>query len=129
MRLRISKIHEAAASRPPGYAEAVLSRGVVEGEWLEIGGVAMADLRDRFRPKTPPPVAAMAANLARSAADEVKAWIAGMPQLDTGEIDRRMTTCRECDNFIHGQNRCALCGCFAALKSRLRSQHCPAGKW
>ena len=129
MKLRVSKIHEAAASRPPGYVETVLSRGTVKGEWLEIDPETLADLRDRFRPKTPPPVSVMAANLARAAAAEVKARIAGTPPLDPEEIERRMATCRECENFIHGQNRCALCGCFAALKSRLRSQHCPVGKW
>ena len=129
MKLRISKIHDAAASRPPGYVEAVLSRGVVDGEWLEIDAEALANLRDQFRPKTPPPVSVMAANLAKAAVGEVKARVAGVTKLDAGEIYRRMEICRGCEHFIHGQNRCALCGCFAALKSRMRSQHCPVGKW
>jgi hypothetical protein len=129
MKIRIAKIHEAAPSRPPGYVEVVLSRGVVDGEWLEIGDAAMADLRNQFRPKTPPAVKVMAANLARAAVGEVKARVAGLPKLTAEEIERRMATCRRCENFIRGQNRCALCGCFAALKSRLRSQHCPVGKW
>ena len=72
MRLRIAKIHEAAMSRPPNYVQSVLSRGVVDGEWLEISDEALADLRQQFRP-TPPPVAEMAVNLARAAADEAKA--------------------------------------------------------
>lgn len=45
MRLRIAKIHEAAMSRPPNYVQSVLSRGVVDGEWLEISDEALADLR------------------------------------------------------------------------------------
>ena len=129
MKIRISKIHEAALSRPPGYVEAVLSRGVVDDEWLEIDADALADLRDQFRPKTPPKVSVMAANLARAAVGEAKARVAGLPKLEAEEIERRMATCRGCENFIHGQNRCAMCGCFAALKSRMRSQHCPVGKW
>jgi hypothetical protein len=129
MKIRIAKIHEAAPSRPPGYVEVVLSRGVVDGEWLEIDVNALAELRDRFRPKTTPPVSVLAANLARAAVGEVKARVAGLPKLTAEEIERRMATCRRCENFIHGQSRCALCGCFAALKSRMRSQHCPVGKW
>jgi hypothetical protein len=129
MKLRISKIYEAAQSRPPGYVEAVLSRGVVDGEWLEIDAEAMAELRDQFRPKSPPPVSVMAVNLARAAVGEVVARATGVAKLDAGEIERRMAICRGCENFIHGQNRCSLCGCFAALKSRMRSQHCPVGKW
>ena len=129
MKLRISKIHEAAASRPTGYVEAVLARGLVDGEWLEIPAEAMAELRDQFRPK-PPPAAVMARNLAQAAGAEVKARIAGTPPLDPIEIEQRMATCRACyEHFIQSQSRCALCGCFAALKSRMRSQHCPVGKW
>lgn len=130
MRLRISKIHNAAASRPSGYVEAVLSRGVINGDWLEIDAAALADLRDQFRPRTTPTVSVMAANLAKAAVGEVKARVAGLPKLDAEEVARRMEICRSCDDhFIPSQNRCALCGCFAALKSRMRSQHCPIGKW
>jgi len=128
MRLRIAKIHEAAMSRPPNYVQSVLSRGVVDGEWLEISDEALADLRQQFRP-TPPPVAEMAVNLARAAADEAKAIFAGALAVPHESIASRMETCRACEHFIRDQNRCALCGCFAELKARMRSQHCPVGKW
>jgi hypothetical protein len=78
MRLRIAKIHEAAVSRPPDYVQTVLSRGVVDGERLEISDQALAELRQQFRP-TPPPVPEMAASLARAAADEAKAIFFGSP--------------------------------------------------
>ena len=128
MRLRIAKIHEAAMSRPPNYVQSVLSRGVVDGEWLEISDEALADLRQQFRP-TPPPVPEMAVNLARAAADEAKAIFAGALAVPHESIASRMETCRACEHFIREQNRCALCGCFAELKARMRSQHCPVGKW
>ena len=128
MRLRIEKIHEAAMSRPPNYVQSVMSRGVVDGEWLEISDEALADLRQQFRP-TPPPVPEMAVNLARAAADEAKAIFSGALAVPHESIASRMETCRACEHFIHEQNRCALCGCFAELKARMRSQHCPVGKW
>jgi hypothetical protein len=128
MRLRITKIHEAAMSRPPNYVQSVLSRGVVDGEWLEISDEALADLRQQFRP-TPPPVPEMDVNLARAAANEAKAIFSGALAVPQESIASRMETCRACEHFICDQNRCALCGCFAALKARMRSQHCPVGKW
>lgn len=128
MRLRIAKIHEAAMSRPPNYVQSVLSRGVVDGEWLEISDEALADLRQQFRP-TPPPVPEMAVNLARAVANEAKAIFSGALAVPHESIASRMETCRACEHFIHDQNRCALCGCFAELKARMRSQHCPVGKW
>lgn len=50
MRLRISKIKERAKDRPPGYVEAVLSRGVIDGDFLEISNEALDDLRVTYRP-------------------------------------------------------------------------------
>jgi recombinational DNA repair protein RecR len=100
----------------------------VDGEWLEISDEALADLRQQFR-QTPPPVAEMAVNLARAAADEAKAMFSGALAVPYESVASRMETCRACEHFIREQNRCALCGCFAELKVRMRSQHCPVGKW
>ncbi len=129
MKIRLAKIHEAAPSRPPGYVEAVLARGVVDGEWLEISDEAMADLRAQYRPPSLPSVGVMAANVARSAVAELKARISGQPEVPADEIARRLAICQACANFIPGQNRCSLCGCYAALKARMRSQHCPESQW
>lgn len=54
MKLRISKIEEAAKTRPEGYLENVLSRGVVGGEWLEISEEELAKLRLKYRPAAAP---------------------------------------------------------------------------
>ena len=55
MRLRVTKIEERASERPPGYLEAVLSRGVIDGEFLEIPDEALAELRDIYRDPLPAP--------------------------------------------------------------------------
>jgi hypothetical protein len=54
MRLRIAKIEARSAERPAGYVEAVLSRGVIDGEWLEISPEALAELRATYRPASQP---------------------------------------------------------------------------
>ena len=39
------------------------------------------------------------------------------------------THCQPCEFFRASDNRCAKCGCYLALKTRLEAWHCPAGKW
>lgn len=146
MRLRISKIHAAAKDRPPGYVEAVLAAGTVDGEWLDITAEAMAELRERYRPPVadvihgltrvthdmrlePPPLPVMMRSAAQAVVSEVRAKIAKVAPVTKEEVARRMVICQSCEHFIFGQRRCRLCGCFAALKTRLRSQHCPEKRW
>ena len=54
MRLRIAKIREQEKDRPAGYFEEVISRGIVDGDWLEISTEAHAELREKYRPPSPP---------------------------------------------------------------------------
>ena len=49
MKLSISRIHAAAADRPAGYVQDVLSHGEVSGEWLVISNEALAQLREKYR--------------------------------------------------------------------------------
>lgn len=49
MKLLISRIHAAAADRPAGYVQDVLSHGEVSGEWLVISNEALAQLREKYR--------------------------------------------------------------------------------
>ena len=49
MKLQLAKIHAAAAARPPGYVQDVLSRGVVQGDALEISAEQMEILRQKYR--------------------------------------------------------------------------------
>lgn len=128
MKLRIAKVHEAAPSRPPGYVEDVLSRGTVDGEWLDIAPEPYAELVAKYRPAPSLPSAAtMAKNAATALRDEIKARITGLPEIEAEEVARRLEICHGCENFIQG--RCAKCGCFMNFKAKLRSQHCPEGKW
>lgn len=130
MKLRLSKIHDAAAHRPSGYVAAVIARGVVEGEYLEISSEALAELRDIYRPRIEPalpPVTVQFANAFAAAAAEVR--LRHRPAVDPDEAARRFAICGDCDYFRHSDQRCSLCGCYMRFKTRLRSQNCPVGKW
>lgn len=46
---------------------------------------------------------------------------------DSELAQRRLQICRECDQW--DGSRCRKCGCFTALKVRLKGEACPIGKW
>lgn len=76
-----------------------------------------------------PDMMTLAKNAATAAMQEVKAVAKGLPEVPEEEVARRLELCRRCELFIHQQKRCSQCGCYMKFKSRLRSQHCPVGKW
>ena len=57
--------------------------------------------------------------------------IHGAKKVSREESGRRLSICRACE-FYHkegGDERCAKCGCFLNLKTRLEAWHCPINKW
>ena len=136
MRLRIAKISEQAKDRPAGYFEDVISRGFLDGEWLEISSDAMASLRETYRPPKPEPplpsLPVMAVNVARAVGAEAVATFAGSPAIPKEEAGARFVICQSCtDWFRPSDERCAhpACGCYLRTKTAFRAQHCPIGKW
>ena len=61
----------------------------------------------------------------------------GFTNVDDIEEARRMEICTgnegkgipKCQFYDSSQGRCTECGCFAALKTKIRSGGCPKGKW
>lgn len=59
----------------------------------------------------------------------------GFTALATGKkfefTDKRIRTCRECDDnyWIKKTLWCSICHCFVPAKARVPSEHCPKGKW
>lgn len=138
MRLRISRLEEQAKERPAGYLHEVISRGEINGDWLEISSEDLAELREIYRPKPPPAPAepplpslkVMAKSLAAAAVSEVSARVRGVPALDDSEIARRLAICRApCEFYRPSDDRCSQCGCFERFKTTLRSLRCPKGFW
>jgi uncharacterized paraquat-inducible protein A len=130
MKLRVDKIKEAAKNRPDGYEQDVFLRGTIEGEWLEISNEALAELREKYRPKPEKvKLAQIVSNFATAIKDEAIATIHRDPLPNIEEIERRMSICQECEFFLPKQKRCMKCGCFLRWKTALRSQKCPIEKW
>lgn len=46
-----------------------------------------------------------------------------------GVSTERMNICKQCEHLIRVTTTCKKCGCFMAVKSRLKEAKCPIGKW
>lgn len=76
-------------------------------------------------PPTYPSVVTMAANVVGAVARFVAS---GLVMVDQAELERRLGICRGCEHFDPQPERCRVCGCVAAWKARLASEHCPLPK-
>ena len=41
----------------------------------------------------------------------------------------RMDICEQCPRLLKTTKQCKECGCFMALKTKLKNAACPIGKW
>jgi hypothetical protein len=51
------------------------------------------------------------------------------PKSSEQEAEDRLAICIECPRLIHSTKQCRECGCFMALKVKLKDATCPIGKW
>jgi hypothetical protein len=63
---------------------------------------------------------------------EVKIWDFLNPNTEYAgkeEADKRYEICNFCPEFVSITKTCKKCGCFMALKTKLKNATCPLGKW
>jgi hypothetical protein len=60
---------------------------------------------------------------------EAKQTLLGEPKIKKEEANQRIKICESCEFFDKRMAQCKKCGCFLKLKTLMRSQHCPIGKW
>lgn len=69
----------------------------------------------------------MAVNLVKSAATDL---LQGRPRRTEEEAQAILAEhCEPCEFYRASDKRCSKCGCFLAVKTAWKSQHCPVGKW
>lgn len=72
----------------------------------------------------------MAKNLGTSIVRNIQSVAAGNSlKIGDSEANSRLQICQSCDFFDSNQNRCRKCGCFMAVKTYLKAERCPIGKW
>lgn len=50
------------------------------------------------------------------------------PDIESVAIER-FSTCLECENYLHDDDRCNVCGCVMSAKARCPECECPLQKW
>lgn len=136
MKISLANIDKKAKSRPAGYKEDLLKRGRIEGDFLFVTPDAYLELWTKYNGdsfskgccKSLPSASQMAHNALKAAGRLIKAGASGKPIIANPEaIQKRQEICASCE-FLNGK-RCTKCGCFTVLKTKLETEHCPAGKW
>lgn len=72
----------------------------------------------------------MIKNVAQSVVNNVQSVLSGnnLKITDT-DAQKRLNICKECQLFDPSQERCTKCGCRMAVKTYLKAEKCPIGKW
>jgi len=136
-------IKAAIPNRKEGYYEEVMNRNKAnDSTRICLENEDIKYLRDNFTKEENrrlPSMVQMAKNAATSAVQEAKAIVNHEPPVSAEEEANRLSICVGCEFYTpnipelpekeRAQNRCVKCGCFMNFKSKLRSAHCPVGKW
>ena len=89
----------------------------------------IAKLQGSNKPPTPS-MGARTQNLAHSVMRNIQSVAAGNPlTLTEQDANARLQICNGCEFFNSIQQRCNKCGCFMAVKTYLKAEKCPIGKW
>ena len=77
-----------------------------------------------------PSVPTMLNNLKNSIINNAKS-VAGGNALGVSDSDAnaRLNICKTCEFFNQLSQRCSKCGCKMAIKTYLKAEKCPVGKW
>lgn len=77
-----------------------------------------------------PSVKTITVNAMKSVGSAISSLLKKEPlKAESEEATKRLEICRSCEFFIKTSERCSKCGCFMALKTHLRAEKCPVGRW
>ena len=72
----------------------------------------------------------MAKNLGNSLIRNIKSVAVGNSLTENNEqAKKRLEICNGCEFFNKSAERCTKCGCNMAIKTYLKAEKCPIGKW
>jgi hypothetical protein len=76
-----------------------------------------------------PEITEQVSNFFLAAKKELKSIMDGEGKISEQEKNKRYLLCESCEFFDSPSKRCKKCGCFLKIKTGMRGQHCPIGKW
>lgn len=69
-------------------------------------------------------------NFTNSVANNISSVASGNPLKTSSEdASGRLNICKTCEFFDKNSERCSKCGCKMAIKTYLKAEKCPIGKW
>lgn len=69
-------------------------------------------------------------NIKNSIVNNAKSVAQGNPlKISDEEAKNRLNICKTCPFFNSLNERCTKCGCYMSVKTYLRAEKCPVGKW
>jgi uncharacterized paraquat-inducible protein A len=81
-------------------------------------------------PQSLPSPIQMTRNLLQSVGRNVQSVAAGNNlRIPPEQAQNRLAICNACEYFLKPQQRCGKCGCYMAVKTHLKAEKCPVGKW
>lgn len=91
----------------------------------------LAEIKKTLPQNTPYPAASqMVKNVALSIVNNVQSVLQGNNfKSSTNDASERLSVCKACSFFDKEQERCKKCGCKLAIKTYLKAEKCPIGKW
>jgi len=98
--------------------------------WVESRDKAKIDRVIELSNKEYPSITTQIINVVSSVGRIVDDAIHGKQILVSEEEKiNRLNICRECEWFESENERCKKCGCWLAIKTYMKSEHCPINKW
>ena len=49
--------------------------------------------------------------------------------ISDADKEKRLSICKSCEFYDAGQERCSRCGCYLKVKTYLKAEKCPVGRW
>ena len=152
MKISLKLLKEYSSKRPDGYYDDVVSKGRIEGSYLEITPSAYNALLQRYNNQTTiqnvlnnvipllkresccsksmPSVPVQLSNVIGAMVRVGENIINNKPVLISDiDRDKRLEICGTCEHYNIEKKRCSICGCKMSIKVALSSEKCPNGKW
>lgn len=77
-----------------------------------------------------PSTGQMIRNIGGSIVKNIQSVAAGNPlNISEDEKEKRLNICRSCEFFELSDERCSKCGCYLKIKTYLKAEKCPVGRW
>jgi hypothetical protein len=138
MKINISDINNIKID---GYANEVLSKGIVKGKYLYLSKSVYDELHLKYHPNEkikvlsiPKPCCGQPIQRMPSVVQQLKNVTKSMGQaimnptlVSKDKETARKSICQSCE-FLKN-NRCSVCGCNYQFKVKLETWTCPKGKW